>query len=306
MTKLSFDDGVEVWFANYYDTKSSSFNDLDIHAFGHYAAAAINKNREEICLKIEEKLTSGLLGKIFGQQGGELGKNCFGTDDIKYDEERRYIKFPDFVNLNLQDFVMRIDINPCVASSTKQTKIYCIPKYRGTLNDSTMQDFFRFSVEVSDAIVQLISKYYIEAFNQYVEINKPNGVVKLSDEVMSAPFRVVSFFAGSTSEEMTAYIDLSEYADDFAEFWSLSEGAQNITSFLSMTAESFGLPLQQFDWVKRSTWLPDPDTNITSKCVGYIGVYTNIDNANAYLIGVSNCRPAKVFMPVHIDMINAN
>lgn len=299
MEDIKFDKGADKWYAHYYDNPGMRLDDEKIAAeFGKFFSARLNNNetKEELCQSIGE-----ILCKYYQNDKNKLDANdCFEQGDIEYIPKFKYIRFPDFKVRSLENFIIRIDINPCIGLKESMTKLYCIPRYRGEVGVNDAVDFFYKSTNVCDAIIKKIREKYIEAFSEF-------SAVDIDPDKSNGPYLLVSNMIGSSDEDTRQFFDLMVDPEKWQYFCKTNERGRAILRLLNEMNQSIdkGWNLNDYQWLKQSVDFTQSGSEVEGKknrkSKGYIGF--KADETLGHFIGVSDSYPRDVLLPLNLDII---
>lgn len=310
MNSLIYNKGAEHWYAHYYNTSTSSFSEDDIdtiNEFGATLANGLNEYLNELCDEIKFLLNNRLLD-------ANRTKACFNpSEKVFYNSEERYLRFPDFIIPELKDFVLRLDINPCIGREKATTKVYCIHRVKHGLTRSEAKDFYLNTDGVCKQIIRIVMNKYKDLFNAFIDARRIKNVAKLNDEELLSPSVMVYRVLGSDDVDTKKFIKKAnkDFHDgsEFSEFNSTNNRAKDIIAAMKELIE-----IDDPAWkTKDYTWYT-PSKSImhgssidsrTEEVNGYLGLKKEGDTT-FHFVGITDSTPRDLLLPLNIQTINRN
>lgn len=298
---IFFDKGAEFWYAHYYREANFRFsNQKEADKFCGFFCSEINKEKENLCKKLRD-----IIDEVFKNSKNTAypHSDCFEEKKIEYVQKLNYIKFPDFIDPILENFLLRIDINPCVGSERGMTKIYCIPRYWSKISLKKALSFFDRSQKACPKIVNLLSEYYLKIFNQFMQNSIPE-----TDKMLQNPFVLITKALGSSDPETVKFISLLDNTEE----WDMHcknnlRAKQLLLAFSEMNKpHNKKWKLSEYEWIQQSV-LYQPKENPANKKLeanGYIGLKE--DENFGHFVVLSDSEPRNVLLPLHLDIIKSN
>lgn len=300
MSPSDYTKGLEQWHAHYYKTETSSLSDEKlIEAFGVTLESSFSNTiyLGDLCDEIKSILDKRIID--IKRTGA-----CFENNEVKYMKSEKYLRFPNFLIPELHNFVLRLDVNPCVGQGKAMTKIYCIQRISRNINKREAIDFFKKTKGICSKIIELISKKYQDVFNSFVDEYALHDIDKLDDKKFESPIKIIYRVLGSDDEDTKKYIeraDMKKHSiSEFIDFRTSNARALEITSTIKdlIAIENTGWKTSDFSWHTPSTSI------ITHTVHGYIGAKT--EGNSYYYFGITDTRPVDLLMPLNIHTINSN
>lgn len=297
-----YDCGLEEWEAYYFNTNSSVLVDDNlINQLGetlevHFKNPAYLK---QLCDDIKEMFHNKDIIDI------NRTCACFANYNVEYIKDKKYLKFPDFIIPELNNHVLRIDINPCLARTQAMTKIYCIQRIARHISQTQALDIYKKSKGILEAIIKLVAKKYVAVFNSFLTDKNIQGIDSLDESSVNSPVRIVYRVLGASDDETIQYIEKANARKhkiaEFSEFRSTSDRAKSITNALKeiIKIENNNWSTSDFAWHSPSVSSEELET-----VHGYIGAKK--DNNLYYFVGIADSIPKHLLLPLNLQSINSN
>lgn len=305
---ITFNKGADFWYAHYYEDLGVCFTDpAAADNFGHFFSNKLNKKEtiDKLCSSL-----SDIVNKNYLEFKGvsSFQDSCFVDGKIEYIKEFQYIRFPDFKASPLNELILRIDINPCVGKEDAMTKIYCIPRYEGSVTASETNDFFRRSKLVCKSTVDTLSEIYVKCFSEFA--NQENvEPAKIKKENLEDPYILVSSMAGSDDENTKKFFDLLDNPSEWEKYCKNNSHGKSILNFLSKMRKPMDnrWKLNEYEWYKNVVEFESSDDNHASnkfnQATGYVGFKK--EGKQGHFIGISDSYPRDILLPIHLDIIQS-
>lgn len=330
MENVLFNKGIDVWYGRYFENLNLCFEDTErVDAFGNFFALQMEKKKGELCNQINEIFDKNrpIISEL---KGIEVDNTCFSGQQIEYNIDLQYIRFPDFKDTKLRKFKIRMNINPCFGKKSTMTKIYCTPRLQQEMGIQEITRFIECSKVLCPEIVDLLSDYYFELFKSFVENEKRQikivgkhdcikeikhvdtfedfGVTGVSQTKDIYSFNeVITFCAGSDDADTNEFIAKTDDPIEWSRFCRNNPKAKKIIKLFRSFHECSGVEqkLSSFEWFTQNVIVkPKKKTGTTKKASGYIG-HTESANRN-YFFAIANSDPKSIATPLNLDVIRNN
>jgi len=309
---FSFNKGIDFWNANYYpDFGSCFFENKMAELFGEFFCNEINKDEEkkDLCNTVYETVKNNM-AFFPGISLEDLDSFCFENKPVKYIKEQQYIRFPDFRNPVLKNYIIRLDINPCVGRKNAMTKIYCIPRFVGEIAVSAISKFVAGAKAISDALLDVLTKKYIKIYNLFAakKMKKVELIDPDSDQMMKK-VKVVSLCVGSDSRETFKFLENAKNPDTWNEYSKNDESAKWFFKTLRIlnNASESDSELRDYEWYLHEGIISkkeDAKNTIDREVEGYLG-FSKEEGREQYL-GITNSVPRDLMLPVNLNRIRTD
>jgi hypothetical protein len=312
MCEINFTKGAEFWYAHYYEKLRIGCQNTKILAdFGRYFSDFLNEEKEKLEL-------SSLLRDIVREQYRKFDKldekyfdnlDFLKDEKIEYNKEFNYIRFPDFSSDRSTGILLRMDINPCIGDDDTMTKIYCNLRHRDNISEKDAYYFFKKSQPISNNIVEILTKRYVDSYTKYARINN-YSIEEVDESAVREPFIVDSYMVGSNDEHMINYLKKLDNRSEWTEFCQKDETGKKLNEFLvKLNKSSIGKDweLSDYDWFKQKVVFEQKRDQAGKpqryEALGYIGYHG--DDNSCHLIGVSDSYPHDILLPLHLELIQS-
>ena len=310
-----FNKGAEFWYANYYENLGLHCKDVEtVSEFGKYFSDVLNNDsrKEKLSQFIRETVKDNF-GKFNDFNEEYFDSMHFSEDEkIKYKNEYRYIRFPDFTTNRNKGLLLRLDINPCIGTEDTMTKVYCNIQYRNNISGDDTLSFFKRSRPVSMAVVKFLTNLYLDSHMSFAGC-KGLLIENVNKSSLQNPFIVDSLMVGSSDEMMRFYLSQMENKSMWQEYCKKDTSGKRLNNLLVQLNKDINSrfnrrwKLSDYDWIKQKVTFKQKDDlakkPVTHNSVGYVG-YTG-DGSSLHLLGVSDSYPSDILLPLHLELIRS-
>lgn len=312
MKEFVFNKGIDYWNASYYPNLGPCFLDREIaNSFGSYFCDEIDQPKylEKLCDSVYETIKNNrALFSMINKD--ELVEYCFDKTGVTYNEDQQYIRFPDFKLEKLNNYVIRMDINPCIGRKDAMTKIYCIPRFKGAISIDKLSEFVLGARAISEKVLEFLVEKYIQIYNQFAEKNSDycNKIEIHSDEA-KLKIKVISLCVGSDTKETSIFLKNIEKPSTWKKYSKKDKTAQSIFEALKVLNSSTlsKWELNDYSWYSQQVVISEKkgeSISLGKKVSGYLG-FVKEENIEQYL-GVVNSIPRDLMLPIHLNLIRTD
>ena len=307
---MIFNQGADYWHSHYYN---GSFNKIKkeehVDSFGEFFKTRLNEAREkeDFCISI-----SNIINEQFGHfktfKKNGISSSCFVNDPIEYVKEFKYIRFPDFKNDNLNEFVIRIDINPCIGKKESMTKIYCSPRYTGELPENETLDFLKRAENISEPITKIVADKYKQELDEFTRAYNIDVNGEDREDDPAPPYILTSRVVGSNDEGVKKFISLLDTPEEWNNYCEETLEGKTIIDVLQRINKlnHKDWDISDYKWLKQKVFYKQETSNTEKfhEGHGYIG-FKGDDNYGNF-IGIADSSPTDLLLPIHLNIIRAN
>lgn len=305
MADYVFNKGIDFWFAHYFENLGFCFRDeQEVVKFGEYFCGKLNQseNKISLCRDIIGEISKNI--EFFGDvDTRSLDSSCFLEENISFNKDFFYIRFPDFKNEQLKGLLLRLDINPCVGEKISTTKIYCILRYIEKIDIGKAVNFFATAEIISEGIINILTEVYFDQVKHYcAENNYPEDDI-LKIENLKRPKKIISRIVGSDDNDLRTFIELTKNPDSWMEYCKTNKGKTYLEILRKINSKhKKNWKLSDYDWYTQNVLLEEKSRISESReAKAYFGFKE--DEEMAQLIGIADSFPRDILLPIHLQLI---
>ncbi len=280
----NYEQGMDYWNGRIFSNElSDKVVETDIHGFGKYVASRYNEDKKTI----EEKIGFTFLSK----------------EIARWDEKDKYFRFADlqFLDLELDNGKVRIDINPCIGEAS--TKVFIIPmravKKKEIYNcKSIFAEFYINSKKISNRIMECITGKYFSYLEEWVKTKDSKIKLDGQKEYYSLYCHIKSLCFDKSKE-----LELKEVVDDI--IGGRPVVPQQTYGFLESQIKLNHLIGKKWDFNDYDIFAQvshkaefQEKYNVPHGLFGFAG-----DNAIGHLVGLTTCYPHILTLDIILDVV---